>query len=138
MVIEPSFATEMQLEIAIAEVIHGMSNWDGFRNIVLRGFGLDLAVFAAKTGIPPRVCFFLRSRPLPSIMVDAGSATVQAKAIRYVCFLMKKLDHLVSRRNFECSIKRCAGSSETAPSPSAHRGSCFLHRRRFRTAQWAA
>lgn len=58
MVNEPSFATEMQLEIAIAEVIHGMSKGDGFRNIVLRGFGLDLAVFATKTGIPPRVCFF--------------------------------------------------------------------------------
>jgi len=54
---EPDFQSEKELETAIASAIQSGSNANGIRTIVLRGFGLDLAVVAEQAGTS-RTCFF--------------------------------------------------------------------------------
>jgi hypothetical protein len=54
---EPNFNTERELENAIASAIRSTCKGNGIDVVVLRGFGLDLAVFAAKDGTS-RTCFF--------------------------------------------------------------------------------
>jgi len=54
--LEPTFESEKQLENAIAAAIEATSA-PGNRVLVLRGFGLDLAVFADGPAAP-RSCFF--------------------------------------------------------------------------------
>jgi hypothetical protein len=57
MIPEPEFATEKGLEDAIASVATEVLEARRFRVVVLRGFGLDVAVFSSKEGIS-RVAFF--------------------------------------------------------------------------------
>jgi hypothetical protein len=53
---EPDFQTESELESAIASAIRSASH-DCIRGVVLRGFGLDIAVFTERAG-GCRACFF--------------------------------------------------------------------------------
>jgi hypothetical protein len=48
---EPDFATEKDLEDAIASAAKDLLGASGFQTVVLRGFGLDIAVFASRNGI---------------------------------------------------------------------------------------
>lgn len=54
---EPNFQTEKELENAIAAAVEDALGRNSIRAVVLRGFGLDLAIFTEKAGAA-RACFF--------------------------------------------------------------------------------
>jgi hypothetical protein len=56
MIHEPDFSTERELEDAVASAARELMRARGFEVVILRGFGLDLAIFAHKD-LAPLVAF---------------------------------------------------------------------------------